>query len=195
MLDKTELFIFDWSGVISDDRKPVYEAGMLVLKAYRKPIMGYEEWLDISAINHLEFCKQQGIVENSEILNSLYKENIKKLIKSGIKPEIYDGAEETLKYLHNKNKILGVLSGHPKEFLINEAEQYGVANFFNFIEGGCRNKTEGLENIFEKNNIKKEDSVYIADTIYDARHAKEARVKFIGICNGYHKKEIFKKNI
>ena len=44
-----QLVIFDWSGPISDDRRPVYEADMAILRKYRKPAAPFEEWVGSQA--------------------------------------------------------------------------------------------------------------------------------------------------
>jgi beta-phosphoglucomutase-like phosphatase (HAD superfamily) len=38
-----KLYIFDWSGTLSDDRRPVYEANMRVLVAYGKQRMTFQQ--------------------------------------------------------------------------------------------------------------------------------------------------------
>jgi len=112
-----------------------------------------------------------------------------------LKPFMYDGVKETLEYLKQNGKTLAVLSGHPKKFLERELKQYGIIDYFSYIEGGCRNKTESLKNMCSLMGHEKENSVYVADSIHDVRHADEAGIKIIAVSDGYSRKIIHKKNM
>ena len=66
-----KLIIFDWSGVISDDRKPVYKTDMRVLRRYKKPLLTLEQWLENPSLNAQEFFSSQGICGTQDELFNL----------------------------------------------------------------------------------------------------------------------------
>jgi len=183
-----EVLIFDWSGVISDDRKPVYEANMKIIRKYGKPVIPFEEWLSRTTMTPIEFLEECGIHENHEKLFKLYKKYYDETVNSGVRPKIYPDIYDTLQHFKKAQKRLAVLSSHPKDNLKREAEEYKLLPFFELILGSSRDKSEGLKNILMELNIKPENTLYTGDTIYDIRAAKKSGVHSAGICTGYHSK-------
>lgn len=194
---KINLFVFDWSGVISDDRKPVYKANMKVLEQYEKPTMTYEEWLPKTVMTPAEFFKKQGINDNPNKLFELYKKYYTELFESGIKPQLYGDVNLVLSHLLRINKKIAVLSSHPEENLIKEAEDYGVVGYITLILGNSKDKSDGLIQISEQLEERLENMLYVGDTIHDIMAGKKAGTYTTGISGnpqrGYHSKEILSK--
>jgi len=191
-----ELFIFDWSGVISDDRNPVYEVAVKILKENGLSSMSFQEFFSQSKLTAYEFLKSQGLDINPQEAFLLYKKHLDEVIDAGIKPSIYPDVRETLDYLKEKDKPLAVLSSHPLDNLFKEAEEYGIKDYFGLIIGGARDKVKGLTRIVtEKFNVSPENALYAGDTIYDGRAARDAGLKFAAISGteenqrGYHTKK------
>ena len=70
---KVRLLTFDWSGVISDDRPPVYEANMRMLEMYGKQRMSFEQWLPQTTMTPIEFMANQGVNGNPDSVFGLYR--------------------------------------------------------------------------------------------------------------------------
>jgi len=187
-----KLLIFDWSGVISDDRRPVYEANMKILKYYNKPIISFEEWLPRTTMTPIELLANHGVHGNPDELFNLYKKYLNKVIKSGIVPRVYPDIHNVFQFLKDKGKRLAVLSSHPADNLKIEVSCYNLIPFLDLIYGDSKDKVKGLQDICRQLDIKPEFTFYIGDTIYDIRAAKEAGIHSAGICQGYHTKERLK---
>jgi len=183
------LFIFDWSGVISDDRRPVHEANMRVLAAHGRPTMSFEEWLPRTAMTPVEFFREHGVQGTGDELYRLYKGRLDEVVKSGISPAVYPGASQALDTLRQQGKRVAVLSSHPSENLLKEVEEYSLGQVFDHVSGGCRDKAEGLRSVCFKLREPHLLAMYIGDTIYDVRAAKDAGCHSAGICAGYHSRE------
>ena len=190
---RIELLIFDWSGVISDDRRPVYEANMKILKQYGKPPMPFEEWLSKTTLSPVEFLRNCGIDETPEKLYSLYKTYYDEVIDSGMLPKIYPDVHDVFLFLKKRRKKLSVLSSHPADNLRKEVELYGLTKFLDLIVGSCRDKVRGLRSICKELKIKPEFALYIGDTVYDIRSAKKAGIRSAAVCTGYHSRERLEK--
>jgi len=186
---KIKLLIFDWSGVISDDRRPVYEANMRILRDHNKPTMAFEEWLPRTTMTPIKFLASCGVNGNPDELFALYKKYYDEAVKSGIVPKIYPDVHNVLQNLKKMGKKLAVLSSHPADNLSKEAEDYNLRSFLDLISGNSKNKVRGLLAICEQLGEKPEFTLYVGDMIYDIRAAKEAGVHPIGICTGYHTRE------
>ena len=190
---KIELVIFDWSGVISDDRRPVYEANMRVLRDYKKPTMSFEEWLPRTTMTPVEFFANHGVRGDPGKLHTLYKKYYGEAVNSGVVPKVYPDASDVFQYLRKSGKQIAVLSSHPIDNLKREAKEYTLASFLSSIHGSARDKAEGLRTICRELETVPEGASYVGDTIYDIRAAREAGLCPIGICTGYHTKERLEK--
>lgn len=186
---KIELAIFDWSGVISDDRRPVYKASMRVLRDYKKQIMSFEEWLPRTTMTPAEFFANHGVYDDPEELYALYKKYYGEAVESGIVPEVYPDACDVFQHLKKSGRDAAVLSSHPTENLEREAEDYGVALFLSLICDSAQDKIEGLRAVCRQLTMNPTSALYVGDTIYDIRAAKGAGLHSVGICTGYHVKE------
>lgn len=188
---KHSVLIFDWSGVISDDRRPVYEANMCLLEHYGKPRMTFEEWLPRTTLSAREFLANHGVLGEPDELFEEYRQALNKVRREGIHPVIYPDTIVALEKLLKTGKTLVVLSAHPEKNLRGEAREYKIEKFFKFFVGNSKDKTIGILEACKELAIKPSTKrvAYIGDTIYDIQAAKKARVYSIGITNGYHVKE------
>ncbi len=186
---KIDLFVFDWSGVISDDRAPVYEANMQILIDYGKPTMTFEEWLPRTTLTPIEFVNNHGVFDDPEKLWNLYKKYLNEAIESGIVPKVYPDARDVFEHLRGNGKVLAVLSSHPDGNLRREAEAYGLDGFLDMVRGNSKDKVGGLLAICDELNKEPEHSLYTGDTIFDIQAANGAGLHSAGVCQGYHVRE------
>ncbi|MDE1855865.1 MAG: HAD family hydrolase [Candidatus Micrarchaeota archaeon] len=188
VLNGIKVVVSDWSGVVSDDRKPVYEANMRVLESHGMQRLTPETFFSTSTMTPMEFYSNLGIKGSPDVLFEKYKIEYSKVKAEGLAPVPYPDAKEVIGFLASKVKLI-VVSSHPKEHLVAEAAEYGVkANFSNFF-GNARDKSTAILHALQNQNIHPSQVVYIGDTIYDIRAAKKADVNSVGITTGYHAKE------
>jgi HAD superfamily hydrolase (TIGR01549 family) len=187
--------IFDWSGVISDDRLPVYESNMLLLKHYGKPRITFDEWLPKTTLSVREFGPVYGIEVDPDYIFEQYRKTLNQVRASGIHPTIYKEAKSVLEKIFNNGNKLAVVSSHPEQNLHGEAREYGVEKYFSSFTGNSKDKTETILKICKEMGVSpsRETVVYIGDTIYDVRAAKGAGVYSISVTNGYHAKDRLEK--
>ncbi len=133
-----KLFIFDWSGTISDDRIPVQTAfNRVAVELGLIPIKDLNEWLKQSVEQfEVEYSKQLSRAKSPNEIRHLYYHHFSTLRSEGIKPTIYADSVEVLTYLKKQGKRLMVISSHPQKSLLKEAEEYGLKNYFDNILGG-----------------------------------------------------------
>lgn len=178
--------IFDWSGVISDDRLPVYETNMRLLEKYGRSRINFSHWLPITKFSVVEFLESFGIYGNPQKILEEYRDILNAVRKEGIHPRVYSDAKQSLKNLVKKGIRLAVLSSHPEKNLKEEPKEYGLADFFEKFLGSSRDKTLGIVDILKGWNVSNKNVSYIGDTIYDIQAAKKANVFSIGITTGYY---------
>src|SRR3989344_5638761 len=171
-----DLYVFDWSGVCSDDRLPVYDANMHLLRRFSKPIMTFEEWLPRTTVSPIEFLADHGVTGERDVLFALYKHYFDEAIKNGIRPFAYDDLVDGIASVVDHDKRAVVLSAHPVENLMNEAKEYGVFDLIDDFVGGAKNKADGLKEIIRRRGIRSDRVIYTGDTIYDIEAAKKAGI-------------------
>ncbi len=181
--------IFDWSGTISDDRKPVYESNMRLLKSYGKETFDCDEWLRRSKLTFSDFLNDNGIEGDHKILYAGYENSLHALREEGLKPIIHVDIIETLEKLKDKVNTMMIISSHPLGALEREMSEYGIENYFKTVLGSTKNKAKAIKEYYETKNILSSEVVYIGDTIFDIKAAKEANVISVALSTGYHSKE------
>ncbi len=186
---KIDIVIFDWSGVISDDRKPVYEANMALLKHFKKPVMSFEEWLPRTTMTPIEFLTNNGVDGNVEEMFSLFKKYLDEAIVAGVVPVAYTDAGGVFSYLKAKGITLAILSSHPLENLTQEAGKYGLKSFLDLVKGNSKDKVDGLKSVCQELGKSPQNALYVGDTVYDIQAAKGAGIYSAGISTGYHTKD------
>src|SRR3989344_1178665 len=125
-LSSTLMIITDWSGVISDDRPPVYEANMRMLEVRGITRVSFDEWLPTTRLSPVEYLEEVwGIAVNRDDVMKEYTDYFSLVRKSGIVPVVYPDAREFLKQIHADGRQIMVVSSHPEEHLQQEAKEYG----------------------------------------------------------------------
>lgn len=186
-------YIFDWSGTLSDDRKPVYEANLRMFADYGLPKLTFKEWLPITTGTVFDYFHQSGIKVKAKKIYEVYRKYYHQVNQEGLLPTVYPHAQEILANLKQRNKKILVISSHPEEKLLAEAKKFGLNNYFEAIIGNTTDKPTFIQNAVSNFNFKPEKSVYIGDMVYDIRSAKKAGVISGAISHGYHSSKILLK--
>lgn len=193
MNKEVNLVQFDWSGTISDDRRPVHVANNRLSVHYGVPsIADLNDWLKVTASGPQDYILQYGVKVSSEEIWELYKKTFAAVISEGLRPVMYDNVPEVLSILKDKGKKLAVLSRHPEENLRAEVEEYGLGKYFDQITGSVPDKVVGIKQICHELKANVEHTVYIGDMIPDIVAAREANVRPIGVSYGYHSEEMLR---
>ena len=190
-----DVFGFDWSGVISDDRKPVYEANKRVVGSFGVAIPPFDKWLDDTLKLPMDYYASLGIKGDSEELWNLYKTNFSKVCEEGLLPVVYEDVHEVLSYLKNKNKKLLVLSSHPEKNILSEAKRYDIHHYFDEIFGEVEDKVVGLKNIIDMFGYDPRQMVYFGDMVFDLQAANAVGILVAAMAGtdenrrGFHSKK------
>jgi pyrophosphatase PpaX len=191
---RPEIYSIDWSGVISDDRKPVYESNMRLFEHFRIPRISLEEWRRRSTLSSVRILRNHGVTAGKKEIEELYEKHLNDVIREGTIPNVYPDAKETLEFLKNKNKIISVLSAHPEKNLLREAEEYGLKIYLDLIMASSgEEKAEKLKETFTRFGKNPENVLYTGDTIFDIKEAKKAGVHSAAVCNGYHERDMLEE--
>lgn len=186
ILRNTSLVITDWSGVISDDRRIVYEANMRLLTKYGKPRRPFEEWLVASMATCVEYLVSCGIDINPDIATGEYTYLLRELKSEGMHPVAYSDANTFFQGLNGRDIV--VVSSHPEAHLRSEAQEYGLANHITRFVGDATNKAVEIIRALGDTHTRSR-VIYLGDTVFDVRAAKRAGVLSVGVATGYHSRD------
>ena len=193
VLDNIKLGIFDHSGVLSDDRPPVYEANMLLLEKYDVARITFEEWLRASKASVGDLVLSFGVNVPKEDIYREYERVYTEIVTrtdNPIRPNMYSDVPDVLRILREEKKLkLAIVSSHPRSNLIRELGEYGILGFFDEISGDPMPKTERLKLICDEFQIPTSESFFVEDTVYGLRSGHQARVHCFGVTTGYHSRD------
>ena len=178
--------IFDWSGTLSDDFTPVYQASMLVFKKLGREPISKEEYRKEFTLPYMVFWNKYFPKLTKEEGDKLYVEAIHQVDE----PILYDGVKTELERLKSLGINMIVISSHPHDKLMKEATNYGVQSLFQEINGSIHNKTETIFDILQRNNFDPNQTMYVGDMTHDIDAGKKAGVVTVALGWGYQSKEV-----
>lgn|GEM_PF-785243 len=184
-----DVFVFDWSGTLSDDRKPVYSANMAMLEKFGIEKMTFDDWLRKTDTTIGQFMHNHGVDLDKEEIHTIYEREYNLQMRLGNFPTVYPDSEEVLQYLKRNGKKIAVISSHPHDNLVNEAIEYSLVQYIDFIDGDARDKKAELLGLAERFCEKPQNMIYIGDMAHDIRAAVNSGMHSVGVSTGYHSKE------
>lgn len=186
---KNKVLIFDFDGVISDSTDILRNIIKTLQKKYKLPIIQTEEdfqklydknIFDSLALFNLPKEQSQNLIEDFRILLQERKEKFYP----------FPGIINILRDLSHKY-ILIIISANPSQTIATFLKKIHAEKIFRLILGGEieASKVVKIEKAIEQLNVSKNDVYYIGDTIGDMIEGREAGVKTVAVCYGYHDKK------
>lgn len=179
-----ETVLFDWSGTLSDDFRPVYEANMRVFDELKVPRISIEEFGREFVLPYMLFFRKYTDAPQQTIFR-IYSKSLHEVTQ----PTIILGAKEALTLLRLKGITLGLLSSVPEEKLLQEIGSYGLTDYFSIIRGSVLDKREAIKEIITKNDLMPSKVAFAGDMVHDIDTGKSAGVTSIAVTWGYSSKE------
>lgn len=193
MLGEIKLVAFDWSGTLSDDRKPVHQTNTRMSLHYGVlPVEDMEEWLRSTARGPQEYFQERGVNATWDEIWNLYTTMFATVIAEGVKPTMYQDVPETLEYLKLRGRRLAVISAHPQNSLHQEATEYGIAPYFDYIIGSAANKTKAILRASAELQVPQYQMLYVGDTVSDVLAAHKVPTNAIALTRGYHSEDMLR---
>jgi phosphoglycolate phosphatase len=199
MTAKTDSLIFDLDGTLWDATATVAKAWRAARKqvAFEIQEITQEDIRNVAGTQHdLIFQKlfpQLSKEQQQELMEVSGKEEMAHIKKYG--GELYEGLEDTLKYLHGKYKLCIVSNcqdGYIEAFL----DYHNLRPYFSDHECSGRTgnpKGENLKDIVKRNQL--QAPFYVGDTPGDHEASVKAGVPFIYASYGFREVEQFDKSI
>lgn len=190
---KVKYLIWDWNGTLFNDVQLGVDIINNLLNQNNLPQISCERYRDIFTFPVSDYYKTAGFdfsKTSFEILGKLFMDEYE---KRKYKMNLFDGAREILELAKNKGIGQSVLSAYKHDTLVEILKHYQISEYFENVSG--------LDNIYagskehlgielrKKLNFKKEEILFIGDTLHDADVAKGMDVNCVLISNGHQSAE------
>ncbi|MEK7155538.1 MAG: HAD hydrolase-like protein [Patescibacteria group bacterium] len=184
-----QAILCDWSGVISDDRRPVYETGSRMMEHFGLERMTYETWLmEGIRASPRELFLERGVSLDGDAIFALYAEMYPHVVETGLRPVMYPDAILFFKKASLSRNVI-VISAHPQKSLNAEVLAYKLNGEVSAFIGSVKDKSETIREVLLSLGMKLEDAAYVGDMTHDIHAARKAGVIAIAVSTGYHSRE------
>lgn len=186
---KKDSIIFDLDGTL-------WNSAEGVLGTWNEVLNSYPEVNKVITLEELESCMGMLMYDiAAKLFPKETKEMQVKLMDECSKLECDYLAEHGGILYPNLEETLNILSQNYKLFIVSNCQDGYIESFFKahkldkyFIDYECPGRTnlpkaDNIKLIIERNNLK--NSIYVGDTVGDAKSAKEAGIPFIFASYGF----------
>jgi len=194
------LCIFDYSGTLVNEKGPVYGATRHLHKDLGEPPPSYQVWEDVRAATLEDYASKQlkpasdyGF-ESEEAFLTFLRQRLRywyPIVSRESPPIAQPHAIEAIQRMGDC--VVGIISAHPREFILAELETLGFDRLFSFIEGGVTDKTEAIRRVRALYGRDTQFTVYVGDTGRDVFAANAAGCISISVSNGYQAADDIRK--
>lgn len=175
--------IFDWSGVVKD---AVLHLDWVVNKMFQNlggKQITIEEIRENWEQPYMKFWNKYYPEMTLEEEQKVYYEAITN--KDCPEAKAYPGVVDLIKKLKESGVSMVILSSDPPETIFPEMKKFGLENIFDEAVVKIHDKSDGIEGLIERNNFKKEETVFIGDSNHEVEVGKKAGIKTIAVTWGF----------
>jgi phosphoglycolate phosphatase len=182
--------IFDWSGTLSNNLHSFQYVCRNIFQQYGLKEISLDEIRRNFELPYMKFWNKYL----PDISREIHEKEYRHFIHKADPAFLYEGVEDVLKSLKNRNIKMFVLSSDPISKLSEETKKDGINSYFIEIFGEVYQKDKHIPRIIDKYVLDKTKTFYIGDTCGDIEAGKNAGVKTIGITWGYQHRQILAKS-
>ncbi len=179
ILDKYELFIFDWDNTLSTSSFLVN-----VIPRLKHACIGEHKVHNTARYDHV-IVKNFKIAETENEIKSIIYDLNTRIMKPKLKPS----SAELINLLKRRHKKIAIFSNAQRDRLITEMRRLMPVNDFDFVLSassikGYKPNPLGLLILMNKFRIAKSKTLYVGDAVVDVEAAKYAGIDCAIVCDG-----------
>jgi pyrophosphatase PpaX len=181
LLEKFDLFIFDWDGTLSTSTFLV-RLSNLVRRRYKPWYI--KEHMD----EYRKMAMSSESVKTEETKHKFY-DDMYEMYSVFVKPRLREGVIPLLETFEGSRKKTGIFTDSKQYRISKEMKFFGVQKYFDLVISSetihaYKPNPTGLEIMIKKLHAKKSRSIYIGDMATDAITAKLAGISSCGVAGG-----------
>lgn len=175
--------LFDWSGTLCDDLTLTIECTNYVLAQYGLPALDEAAFRAEFQLPYPAYYAWKTPGVSIDEVEAHYRAI---LSHPKSKVTILPHAREFLEYCSACGIRCFILSSMDSTAFAEQAEELGVAHFFEGIHTGVLNKEAHIHRLLQQHRLRAEDTAFIGDMQHDMNAAHCAGVCGIGVLTGYN---------
>ena len=188
-MQKYDLAIFDWDGVLADSKQLACLGKNAVFSAYHLTPPPDEIYLGEVRFR-VEFYYRHGVPETAthEDLDAIWNrfflapENQKLL-------ELRQGTEEALEACRRANMRIAIVSGNTRTVIENALRRFGLRELVDFIRGSANGKFAEVKEVLKYFATQPRRAFFVDDMPEGVAAARNAGVVSVAMCGGFGKTE------
>ncbi len=191
--------IFDFDDTLVETRAIKFEHHKAVAKKFYNIDLTEETFLKHYGQPFNTIIK--AFYQDADTLENMIQANVS--TREQFLKKLYPGSLDTVNTILDRGIKVGVLSATNTNFILDDFERFSFPiNRFSMIQGPDETPVHKpdpavflplLEKL-GKEGIKKEETVYVGDSLLDLQAAHGAGIDFIAVTTGLYSEEDFKKN-
>lgn len=176
--------VFDWSGTLVDDLPGVLKATNAVFRAFDHPEMTRPEFLDSFRLPYSGFYEEHLPGVDLEKIEDVFRGVFRNLDKSAKEVFLLSHAHEMLAWGKDQGYRLIVLSSMDEVALLEQAEDFGMADYFSEIHAGIADKRVVGHDLVKRFGTEGR-LAFFGDMVHDVATARETGMTSVALLTGY----------
>ncbi|TYQ16978.1 UNVERIFIED_CONTAM: phosphoglycolate phosphatase [Acetivibrio alkalicellulosi] len=185
--------LFDFDGTLVNTKDIAVQIYNDLAEEYNYKKINASDISGISKASIIERCKLLNIPKFK--IPFLLYEATKKFKNHTLTINLFEGIKEVLNTLYNENFNLVIISSNTEDIIKEVLLKNGIYAFSNIYSSkNLFGKHITINNYIKKNNLKKEDVIYVGDELRDIVSCKKCGVRIISVTWGFDSPELLMNN-
>ncbi len=185
--------IWDWNGTLLNDVQLCVNIVNKLLDNHKDTQLDLESYKNVFGFPIRSYYQKIGVDFTKESFESLTVKFITAYESQVKNCQLQDNAAQVLGFYQTKGLGQYILTAAHKESVLSLLDHYAISPYFKQVEGLDNHKAEskikrGVQ-LMQNNNIQKEKTVLIGDTIHDFEVSKELGIDCVLIARGHQSKK------
>lgn len=175
-------FLFDWSGTLADDLRPVWRATNLIFQEYGRAPLSLEDFRRHFRLPFAGFYAEFLPEATEEGLEALYERFFHGL---NAEVELLPGARRMLEFCQERGYRTFLLSTIKASHFELQAGRLGVKEFFEKTFVQINDKREVIRRILEEERLDPVETAFVGDMVHDIETARYGGVTSVALLTGF----------
>lgn len=175
-------FLFDWSGTLANDLRPVWTATNAIFREYGRHELTLEEFRTHFRLPFSEFYAELLPEATEEGLEPLYERFF-----AGLHGEVtlLPGAAELLKWCRSQGRRTFLLSTIKAEHFEEQATRLGVRDAFETAYVAVHDKRAKIRHILAEQDLDPSTTAFVGDMVHDIETAHHGGILSVAVLTGF----------
>ena len=193
-MSKYKYIMWDWNGTILDDLTINFETiNKLLSDRDLDTMASIELYKDLFGFPVIDFYEKIGFELKKEKFQDVARDYVREYYGRFFESEIFDGAEEVLRYVLFSGREQLIVSATEQESLLKQVEEFGIDHLFTEILGMgdiyAKSKVQLAERWMKERGARPSEVLFIGDTTHDCEVAESIGCDCVLISSGHNSKE------